>query len=104
MFLKGATCEIQKHNDAGMDNVFEVVAQRYSKNDKEITNQRRTFLMHAENADVAEHWVYMIRYVIERLEMDGAEVETDVQRKSDVSLPRVLSPLASCGFSRHTAS
>jgi hypothetical protein len=67
VYLNNATAKM--HVVESMENTFVVNAYTYDADSQGPTKTRRDFYLHAESAPAAEHWVYMLRYVIERLQL-----------------------------------
>eukprot|EP00753_Platysulcus_tardus_P021155 PLAT8646.1.p1 GENE.PLAT8646.1~~PLAT8646.1.p1 ORF type:complete len:1839 (+),score=778.53 PLAT8646.1:638-5518(+) len=80
--LLGATVVEVPAVDVGMDHCFRVDAQRWEKKGTQHV-EPRSFLISASSTQERDHWVYMIRYVSERLALK-ARGDTPEETKEEL--------------------
>ena len=85
--LSGATAKLQSADDFDMKDVFVVSAKSFNKQDQ--LQGRRDFYLSAEDPKSAEQWVYMIRFVIERLALKEAKDEAQDEAKDEAPLAQL---------------
>eukprot|EP00937_MAST-01D_sp_MAST-1D-sp2_P001500 g1500.t1 len=72
VYLVKASAELEPEETFDLAHVIKVSARSFDKHDHQLA-ERREFYLQAENAHDAERWVYMMKYVIERLEHDSRQ-------------------------------
>ncbi|KAF4046339.1 Pleckstrin homology domain-containing protein [Phytophthora infestans] len=73
--LKGAKVSACDPEVAAKVNCFQVQVTEWTKKGKVIKNQRRSFIVGVESEEEVENWVYMIRFAIESLESQPANLQ-----------------------------
>ncbi|KAI9991999.1 hypothetical protein PInf_017379 [Phytophthora infestans] len=73
--LKGAKVSACDPEVAAKVNCFQVQVTEWTKKGKVFKNQRRAFIVGVESEEEVENWVYMIRFAIESLESQPANLQ-----------------------------